>query len=46
MRMELFSYICKSVIQMTKKTMEWSKLISNKRLGQEYRHAERHDDRS
>lgn len=27
-------------------TMEWIKLISNKRFGQEYKHAERHDDRS
>ena len=26
--------------------MEWIKLISNKRFGQEYKHAERHDDRS
>lgn len=26
--------------------MDWSTLISNKRLGQEHRHAERHDDRS
>jgi len=26
--------------------MKWQQLISNKRLGQEYRHAERHDDRS
>lgn len=26
--------------------MEWTQLISNKRFGQEYRHAERHDDRS
>ena len=26
--------------------MNWHTLISNKRLGQEYRHAERHDDRS
>lgn len=26
--------------------MNWQKLISNKRLGQEDRHAERHDDRS
>ena len=26
--------------------MEWQKLISNKRLGQEYRHIERHDDRT
>ncbi len=26
--------------------MEWSRLISNKRLGQEYKHVERHDDRS
>lgn len=26
--------------------MHWAKLISNKRLGQEDRHAERHDDRS
>lgn len=26
--------------------MKWSTLISNKRLGQEHRHAERHDDRS
>ena len=26
--------------------MEWKKLISNKRLGQEHRHTERHDDRS
>lgn len=28
------------------KTMEWDKLVSNKRLGQEYKHVERHDDRS
>ena len=28
------------------KTMEWDRLISNKRLGQEYKHVERHDDRS
>lgn len=28
------------------KTMEWGKLVSNKRLGQEYKHVERHDDRS
>lgn len=27
-------------------TMEWDRLISNKRLGQEYKHVERHDDRS
>ena len=26
--------------------MEWNKLISNKRFGQEHKHAERHDDRS
>ncbi len=26
--------------------MEWTKLISNKRLGQEHRHVERHDDRT
>lgn len=26
--------------------MDWQKLISNKRLGQEDRHALRHDDRS
>ena len=26
--------------------MNWQQLISNKRLGQEYRHPERHDDRS
>lgn len=26
--------------------MKWQQLISNKRLGQEHRHAERHDDRS
>ncbi len=26
--------------------MEWKKLISSKRLGQEYRHVERHDDRT
>lgn len=26
--------------------MDWQRLISNKRLGQEIRHAERHDDRS
>ena len=26
--------------------MNWKQLISNKRLGQEYRHADRHDDRS
>ena len=26
--------------------MNWNQLISNKRLGQEYRHADRHDDRS
>ena len=26
--------------------MEWKQLISNKRLGQEHKHAERHDDRS
>ena len=26
--------------------MKWNQLISNKRLGQEHRHAERHDDRS
>ena len=26
--------------------MNWKKLISNKRLGQEHRHPERHDDRS
>lgn len=26
--------------------MNWNKLISNKRLGQEYKHVERHDDRS
>jgi len=26
--------------------MEWKQLISNKRLGQEHRHTERHDDRS
>ncbi len=26
--------------------MEWMKLISNKRLGQEHRHTERHDDRT
>ena len=26
--------------------MKWQQLISNKRLGQEERHAERHDDRS
>jgi dGTPase len=27
-------------------SMNWQQLISNKRLGQEHRHAERHDDRS
>jgi len=26
--------------------MEWKRLISNKRLGQEHRHVERHDDRT
>jgi len=26
--------------------MDWNKLITNKRLGQEYRHHERHDDRT
>ena len=26
--------------------MDWNRLISNKRLGQEYRHTERHDDRT
>lgn len=26
--------------------MEWNRLISNKRLGQEHRHTERHDDRT
>ena len=26
--------------------MEWTKLISNKRLGQEHHHTERHDDRT
>ena len=26
--------------------MEWNQLISNKRFGQEHKHAERHDDRS
>ena len=26
--------------------MEWTRLISNKRLGQEHRHTERHDDRT
>ena len=26
--------------------MDWKQLISNKRLGQEHRHTERHDDRS
>ena len=26
--------------------MEWTKLISNKRFGQEHKHAQRHDDRS
>ena len=26
--------------------MDWHQLISNKRLGQEDRHVERHDDRS
>ena len=26
--------------------MDWKRLISNKRLGQEERHIERHDDRS
>ena len=26
--------------------MDWKKLISNKRLGQEHRHTERHDDRT
>ncbi|MBR1932290.1 MAG: dNTP triphosphohydrolase [Prevotella sp.] len=26
--------------------MEWNKLISNRRLGQEHRHPERHDDRT
>lgn len=26
--------------------MEWKRLISNKRFGQEHKHAERHDDRS
>ena len=26
--------------------MDWTQLISNKRFGQEHRHAERHDDRS
>ena len=26
--------------------MDWTRLISNKRLGQEHRHPERHDDRS
>ena len=28
------------------KFMDWKQLISNKRLGQEQRHTERHDDRS
>ena len=26
--------------------MDWNKLLTNKRLGQEYRHSERHDDRT
>ena len=26
--------------------MNWQQLISNKRLGQEHRHPERHDDRT
>ena len=26
--------------------MKWTQLISNKRFGQEHKHAERHDDRS
>ena len=30
----------------TKETMNWQQLISNRRLGQETRHPERHDDRS
>ena len=35
-----FSYLC------TPNMMNWQQLISNKRLGQEHRHPERHDDRT
>ena len=31
---------------MNQRIMEWKQLISNKRFGQEHKHAERHDDRS
>ncbi len=34
------SYFC------TRNMMNWQQLISNKRLGQEHRHPERHDDRT
>lgn len=30
----------------TRNPMDWSRLLSNKRLGQEQRHSERHDDRT
>lgn len=36
----------KSVICIFAITMEWKQLISNKRLGQEHWHTERHDDRT
>ena len=35
-----FSYLCTLIM------MNWQQLISNKRLGQEHRHPERHDDRT
>ncbi len=39
--MEFQSLICNFAAM-----MEWKQLISNKRLGQEHRHTERHDDRT
>ena len=33
-------------VDKTEETMNWQQLITNKRLGQEHRHPERHDDRT
>ncbi len=39
--MDFYSLLCNFAA-----IMEWKQLISNKRLGQEHRHIERHDDRT
>ena len=40
------SFLCENHYFCTQIMMNWQQLISNKRLGQEHRHPERHDDRT